>query len=211
MIRMGNRLRELRKAAKLTLNVAAKEMGTTNQMLGMLERGDRQLTQKWMERIAPVYGVKPTQLLEVATTGYLIPLIGEVQAGAWHTAEVHPDPEFFDIPLPAVFVDTKPFALRVIGPSMNMVYPEGTILICCHLTDLNEEPIAGKRYIIEDVEAGDGIETTVKELVIDPDGRPWAWPRSSHPAHQQPIALDEGRDGHTIQIKARVIYSLKIE
>ena len=208
---MNNRLRELRKKEGLTLDQVAKEAGTTNQMVGMLERGERQLTQRWMERLAPALKVKPTELLPLNTTGHRIQLTGNVQAGEWRPAEEMPDPEFFDIPLPENYSKTKPFGLRVVGPSMNLVYPEGSILICCHLTDLNEMPLHGKRYIIEDIEAGDGIETTVKELVIDETGRPWAWPRSNNPAHQQPIALDIGRPGHTILIKARVIYSLRGE
>lgn len=208
---MNNRLRELRKKEGLTLDQVAKEAGTTNQMVGMLERGERQLTQRWMERLAVALKVPPKELLPLSATGHHIPLTGIVQAGAWRTAEEIPDAEFFDIPLPDNFSKNKPFALRVIGPSMNLVYPEGSILICCDLNDLDELPMHGKRYIIEDIEAGDGIETTVKELVIDENGRPWAWPRSNSPDHQQPIALDIGRPGHTIQIKARVIYSLRGE
>jgi transcriptional regulator with XRE-family HTH domain len=209
---MANRLRELRKAAGKTLEQVAKEANTTNQMVGMLERGDRKLTVEWMERLAPPLNAKPSDLLVIDTNHHRIFLQGEVQAGKWRSAdESDIKPEYFDLPLPAAFLQLRPYALRVVGPSMNNVYPEGTILICCHMDDLQEEPITGKRYIIDNIDPSDGIETTVKEFVIDQEGRPWAWPRSNHPNHQTPLALDNGTNGHTIQIRARVVYSLRGE
>ncbi len=196
----------------MTLDEVAKLADTSNQMLGMLERGDRQLTQKWMERLAPIYKVSPSELLPVKSTSHRIQLQGEVQAGKWNARDQQDiELEYFDLPLPEAYENLRPYALRVVGPSMNAIYPEGTILICCHLEDLCEQPIPGKRYIIDNIDPADGIETTVKEFVIDQDGRPWAWPRSNHPLHQEPVALDHGQNGHTIQIKAKVIFSLRGE
>ena len=157
-------------------------------------------------------GKGPKQLDEIATNQHRIHLVGEVQAGKW----VAPNSDgfgedAFDIPLPQVYDGLSPYALRVVGQSMNLVYPEGTILICCHIEKLDEEPIPGKRYIIEDIDPAGDVETTVKELVMDDAGRPWAWPRSSHPQYQTPLALDQGRDGHTIRVAARVIFALRPE
>ncbi|MEP6826973.1 MAG: LexA family transcriptional regulator [Aestuariivirga sp.] len=209
---MKNRLRELRQRLNLSLEEVAQKAGTSNQMVGMLERGDRKLTHEWMERLAPALNAKPADLLPVASTHHSIKVGGEVQAGLWRPPNEHwADDEVLEIPLPEQFQGLRLFALRVRGPSMNLIYPEGTLLICGHLEELHEEPIAGKRYIIEDIDEADGIETTVKELALDDEGRPWAWPRSTHPEHQQPIALDKGRPGHTIRTKARVVFSLKGE
>jgi transcriptional regulator with XRE-family HTH domain len=80
---MSNRLREVRKSLDLTLDEAAKKIGTSNQMLGMLERGDRQLTQRWLEQIAPAYKINPADLLEARPTKtQKISIVGFVGAGA---------------------------------------------------------------------------------------------------------------------------------
>lgn len=209
---MENRIKELRLRKSLSQEELANLVGTSNQQIGRLEKSARELTLTWMKRLAPALGVAPQDLLPVQSSNHSIQLQGNVQAGLWRSSD-HSDieAEYFDIPLPEAYSNLRPYALRVIGPSMNNVYPEGTILICCHLEDLAEQPIPGKRYIINDIDPADNIETTVKEFVLDENGKPWAWPRSSHPLHQEPVALDEGRNGHTIQIKARVVFSLRGE
>jgi transcriptional regulator with XRE-family HTH domain len=209
---MKNRIKELREKLDLSQDDLAQATGTSAQQIGRLEMGKRKLTTDWMQRLAPALNAKPSDLMEIESTHHRIKLQGEVQAGRWRGRdESDVELEYFDIPLPEAYAQLRPYALRVVGPSMNNLYPEGTILICCHLEDLNEQPIPGKRYIIDDIDPADGIETTVKEFVLDESGRPWAWPRSSHPLHQEPVALDEGRNGHTIQIKARVVFSLRGE
>ena len=58
-----NRIREWRKAANLTLDQLAELVGSTNQHLSRLERGERQLNTKWMNRLAPALRCKPSDLL----------------------------------------------------------------------------------------------------------------------------------------------------
>jgi len=80
---MGNRLRELRKKAGLTLQQVAEAVGTTNQQVGMLEWGQRGLTLEWMERLAPVFNVTPQDLI---ATEQPVPIVGYVGAGTRPTA-----------------------------------------------------------------------------------------------------------------------------
>src|SRR6185503_21018784 len=130
-----------------------------------LEKSTRRLTVEWMERLAPPLHVEPAELMAISTSQHRIRLIGEVRAGRWQQPgeeEVH-DGEYFNFPLPEIYARLRPYALRVSGPSMNLVYPQGTILICCHLEDLREDPTPGKFYIIQDIDAHGSIETTVKE------------------------------------------------
>lgn len=209
MLFMNNRIKELREQLKMSQEDLAQAVGTTNQQIGRLEKSRRNLTQKWMERLAPALHVRPPELLPISTFHHRIRLVGAVQAGLFRTVEEEwEDGEIFDIPLPAAYQGLRTFALRVDGPSMNLLYKEGTILICCHLDDLHEQPIPGRKYIIEDRDEAEDIETTVKEFVVDAAGAPWAWPRSDHPDWQQPVRLDVGRPGHTIRMKARVIFAL---
>lgn len=210
---MGNRIRELRKRAGFTLQQLADKTGTTNQQISMLERSTRRLSVEWMERIAPALGVMPTELMAVTDAPQRIRLIGEVRAGLWgEPLETNDhDGEWISIPIPEVYLRLRAYAVRVAGPSMDRVYPDGTILICCHMEELQEEPVSGKRYIIENRDPHGRVETTVKEFARSEDGRPWAWPRSSHPDYQQPIPLDKGQRGHSIALKARVVFALRPE
>lgn len=60
---MANNLRRLRKAAGLTVTAAAARMGTTDNQLGKLERGERRLSDVWIARAAKAYGVDPGALV----------------------------------------------------------------------------------------------------------------------------------------------------
>lgn len=59
---MSNRIRELRKKCGLSQDQLASQVETTAQQIGHLEAGKRQLTQAWMERLAPALGCRPTDL-----------------------------------------------------------------------------------------------------------------------------------------------------
>lgn len=55
---------------------------------------------------------------------------GAVQAGAWAQAMELPRDEWEVVAVPRPDGHKQYFGLRVKGPSMNLVYPEGTILVC---------------------------------------------------------------------------------
>ena len=103
------------------------------------------------------------------------------------------------------------FGLRVVGESMNALYPPGSILDCVAYDGL--EPIPnGKRVIVRRKHFGDGIETTVKEYFRDADGVEWLVPRSHNPAFQAPFRCDmPGDDIEYIQIIATVVASIQPE
>lgn len=61
---MANNLRALREAKGFTQEGLAAEMGTTRSQLIKLERGERQLTPKWIERAAAALGVTLGALIE---------------------------------------------------------------------------------------------------------------------------------------------------
>jgi transcriptional regulator with XRE-family HTH domain len=63
---MSNHIRRLRKKAGLTLEQLADKTETTAQQISRLEKGDRKLTQDWMEVIAPALGVVPAALISDA-------------------------------------------------------------------------------------------------------------------------------------------------
>lgn len=119
-----------------------------------------------------------------------VPIVGEVAAGVWREVPQFDDLQFEEVgeTLPVDvegYERAQLFALRVAGPSMNLVYPEGRYVIAAHPAE------AGMRngdYVVVQRSRAGLIETTLKELVVDGD-RLSLWPRSSDPAFQKPIPL----------------------
>lgn len=120
---------------------------------------------------------------------------GAVQAGLWAEAVEWPPDEWQTITLPRPDAHRNHFGLKVRGPSMNLVYPEGTFLVCVPYLDYGGTLQDGDHVIVERWQ-GDSVEATVKELRQAQDGTIWLWPRSDHPEHQSPIALPRNGDDH---------------
>lgn len=122
-----------------------------------------------------------------------IPVVGIVQAGLWQAeyarpfnsvdefVSVGPDPRYPGIPR---------CAFKVIGDSMNLLYPSGTTVIVVSFFDLARTPKTGEKVIV--VKSVDGYEeATIKEIEILNDGRVALWPRSTNPEYSQAIILPD--------------------
>jgi transcriptional regulator with XRE-family HTH domain len=121
---------------------------------------------------------------------------GSVAAGVWREALEWPPEEWFPYTGGAhVNVDPKRrFGLRVEGESMNEVYPPGTILDCVSIFDA-DVPDSGKNVVVIRKRDDLTLEATVKKYIVDESGRQWLVPRSSHPAFQSAIAVDQPEAG----------------
>lgn len=60
---MTNRIKELRKARKLTQTQLADLCNTSLRMIQFLEKGERQLTQKWAEDLGTALGVQAWEIM----------------------------------------------------------------------------------------------------------------------------------------------------
>lgn len=155
----------------------------------------------------------PPQLVEIMDPFRRVSIVGRVQAGYWAEPgeDASSEPEFLHVPLPEALRSVPVTGLRVEGDSMNKIYPAGTRLICASLYDLHEEePIAGKRYIVRRTRTDGAVEMTVKEVEQDATGKWWLWPRSTDPRHQEPVPFD-AQEGDSIEVTARVLFSLRPE
>jgi len=138
-------------------------------------------------------------------------VIGNVEAGVWRAAVELPREEWEPVGFEprADLAGATRFGLRVRGPSMNRFYPPGTILDCVRFIGSELRPRAGDHIIVYRRGPGDLVEATVKELVDVGDH--WElWPRSTHPDHQAPIALNGAPDddqNEDLQLVAVVIAS----
>lgn len=133
-----------------------------------------------------------------------VPVVGAVEAGAWREPGLWDGGE--DVPIMASAANGDLFALRVVGSSMNLRYPEGTYVIA-RKWEGGDWPV-GKNVIVQRTDGGGKVETTLKELVMGEDGLE-LWPRSSDPRFQEPVMYKA--DDATVEIIGRVISSYRVE
>jgi len=122
-----------------------------------------------------------------------IRVVGEVAAGVFKDTVLYEPADQYemDIPTDPRYGRFKKEGLAVNGPSMNRLYPEGSIVVVVSVFDLAQsadgwEPKTGMRVVVQRINEVGLMEATVKELQIDADGQMWLWPRSDHPQFQQP-------------------------
>jgi SOS-response transcriptional repressor LexA len=138
---------------------------------------------------------EPSDKPDVADTSLIvvpIQVVGHVQAGAWTTALEWPEDQRFDVSAMAPrWMSMHPLlGLEVRGDSMNLVYPEGTILTCIPFDRLDRAPRRLEHLVVAEVDEHGNQESTVKEYQVDRNGVAWLAPRSDNPEHQTPIRLD---------------------
>lgn len=98
------------------------------------------------------------------------------------------------------------------GPSMNRRYLERTVVVFISLIEAQEEPIIGKRYIVERRHPSGEVEHTVKLLHAGSDGKLWLMPESDDPRFQVPISVeDDASDDASVIIIGRVVFAVTRE
>lgn len=115
---------------------------------------------------------------------------GAVEAGRFIDTIERERSEWYpvDIPIPERFRG-KARALEVHGPSMNVEYPDGSVVVWVPSSDVRA-PENGDHVIAISRRVDGKVEATIKEYRVA-DERVWLCPKSDHPAHQTPVALDE--------------------
>lgn len=164
---MQNNVKKIRKERGMTLAQVAQLANTTAQQVGMLERGDRRLSDVWLERLSFALNVDAVQLImDDSYTTAKIPILGLCQAGNW--SEVINDsttPETLNIDVPN---RVNIFAVQVNGDSMEPKFYQGEYLVI----DPNE-PLKPNRYIIAEYHG----ECTVKKYTTT-DGQSYLTPEN---------------------------------
>lgn len=116
----------------------------------------------------------------------LIPVIGEVQAGVWKEAVQFEVEDQYTIEVGQVGGLADAYGLLVIGDSMDLIYPPGTIII---VSPLGTRPLKnGDKVVVQRKLRTGQIEATVKELEII-NGIAKLWPRSKNPKFQEPVNI----------------------
>ena len=117
---------------------------------------------------------------------------GIIQAGHWNKSIQWPRKDWLPITIPddPKYKDLPIFALVVKGDSMNLLFPNGSIIITVNFSDLKRKPEDGECIIITRRDPlTDHYETTLKIVQIRNDDSVWLWPRSNNPDYLKPIQL----------------------
>lgn len=145
-----NRLRDIRKQRKLTLQQVAEACGTTNQMVSLLERGDRKLTVEWLEKLAPVLGVTVAELLDPAQERK-VPVVGYVGAGF----QIFPIDDHIkgagldEVDAPPGLLEKSAVAVIVRGDSMIPVLEEGDVIYYDQQLEGNFDSLIGRMCVVQ--------------------------------------------------------------
>lgn len=187
-----DQLADLRKRKKLTQVDMAERMKVEQSTYQRWEKGKREPSFEQLFKLADILGVPPGSLLDAhiaAPMGPRLYVKGEVAAGVWKSAVELPQDEWQTFTGRAdVTADSDHrFGLRIVGDSMDLVYPPGTIVECVSIFG-RAAVVPGKRVVVVRQNSDNEYEATVKELV-EQDGELWLVPRSRNPAHR-PIKLD---------------------
>jgi len=207
-------LAELRKRKGFTQQTLADEMGVEQPTIQRWEGGKREPTIEQMLELAKVLDVEPGALIDpsiLASIGPRLFVKGEVAAGVWRQAfELAPDEwQSFTGRADVNARSEHRFGLRVIGDSMDEVYPPGTIVECVSVFG-HVEPEPGRRVVVLRTNENNEVEATVKELVAQA-GELWLVPRSSNLTHQPFKVSAPGPGIKQIRIAAVVVASVRPE
>lgn len=212
-----NNLQLIRKRAKLTQGAIADRMGVSVPQVSRWETGHDNIPSGRLPDLADAYSTTIGDIFgsahEYQRAGPRLFVKGRVAAGQWVDSwNIHEDDwEIYTGRADEKAPPSRRFGVRVIGDSMNLVYPEGTILDCVVYD--HEEPIpSGKRVIVVRHRGDGSVEATVKELARDDDGAEWLVPRSSNPSFKafRGDRPDEP-DVSTVEIVAVVVASIRPE
>jgi len=181
----GENIARLRKAQKLSQQQLADIVGVEQPTVQRWEAGARKPNLEKLESLSEALGVEPGAFFTedlIVPVGPKLFVKGAVQAGQWVEAYEWPEDEWqsFNGRAGVVAKMEHRFGLRVIGDSMNLKYPHGSIVECISLFG-HAEAYVGRRVVVVRKRDDQMYEATVKKLV-EQDGELWAVPESSNPA-----------------------------
>jgi transcriptional regulator with XRE-family HTH domain len=212
----GGNISTFRKKRGLTQAQLAHLLSVEQPTVQRWEKDTREPSIQKLKEIAGVLGVTVAELIDsenILPIGPRLFLKGEVAAGVWKEAVELPEEEW------EVFhgrADVKAelqhrFGLRVIGDSMNELYPHGTIVECVS-TFGHIEALPGRRVVIVRKRADGMSEATVKELALDESGHLWAIPKSTNPSFTPfRVSGDQDKDITETRVAAVVVGSYRPE
>ncbi|HGW6361798.1 TPA: hypothetical protein ACNHQ5_004368 [Escherichia coli] len=176
--------------------------------INRLATGAITLTQDWMNLLAEVYAVSPTEILAAPLSENIIRVrvTFALEAKAWSQSHQWKQTDSYEIMIPedSALDGVSLYAGELRGPSCNEKYPEKSVMILSTLKNHPGEIAVGRRYHVR-VRRPDGLtEETIKRLYQDDSGKYWLRPESNHPDHQTWLPLDSRDSENQIELVGRV-------
>lgn len=201
--KVGLRIKDLRRDKGLTQVRLAKMVGVSTSTISKWETGEQGPTAENANSVAEALGVSVDRLLSGGKSGFvqsrtprgvLVPVVGELQAGAWREAVEIPPDDRDSIPffVPPEYRDLQLAAYVVRGNSMNQVFRHGSYVLVASTIANGIRPRNGQNVLVSRRNRDGLYEATLKEYVVSPDGSEWLWPRSTAPEYQAPIRIVDG-------------------
>jgi len=206
---LAKRLVEARRAAKFeTVADAVRFLGVAYPTYAGHENGSSGFRAKTAELYARKFKVSLDWLLtgrgdmrgqgvvpaETELAG--LPVVGNIQAGHWlETAfiDAEGEPEMLPVARDSRFPRARQYALRVVGDSMDLDYPDGSYVTCVDFADSGLGIVEGLTVHVERHRShGQMVEITLK-MIGRRAGGFLLIPRSSNPAYQ-PISFTGRED-----------------
>jgi transcriptional regulator with XRE-family HTH domain len=215
---MKDKIKNLRKRLNLTQVEFAKLLDVDEQStISKWERGDQQPGAERSAKLANLAGMTINEWLGIETGGTrdnsgarTFNVVGELEADAWRESVYWPQERHYTVPFPLPPVSTdmvlQGFIAR--GPSMNVFYPDGSIVFVSRVKKF--KPRNGQRVMVVRRNKEGKCEATVKEYVANADGTEWLWPRSTDPHYQAPVQLKSTPDMH-VDIVGVVVAVIALE
>ena len=187
-----NRIKEVRRAHKLTQAALGELLGTTGPTIQRLENDKRGVSIKWLDKIAVTLNVPVEELLRKPAPNYSegMPVKGQVQAGIWRESESWDEDRYPPLPIgpDPRYSALEQYALRVAGSSMNKVFVDGQYVVCVRWADVGRDLRTGDIVVVERRRGG-LTENTLKRAKIS-KGKVELVPESTDPKWQSPITMD---------------------
>jgi SOS-response transcriptional repressor LexA len=172
-----NQITAVRKRAGLKIDELAEKTGLSTTYISRMERGERNVSLKNLQKIAEALGVAPSELIDQKSVTD-VPILSWVSAGAMARDDVQQDVigeiRMYDLDPRGEWI-----ALRVEGDSMDRISPPGSLI----LVDLTDKALVPNAcYIITDSDN----QATYKRFRSSPSRFE---PVSTNPSHE-PIFPD---------------------
>lgn len=136
--------------------------------------------------------LKDSETMDTAPVRRNIPVLGDVRAGSWERIPDEPDiREWLPMEVPE-YEGANLFAVRVVGRSMDLLYPDGTYVICAPPAEAGLQE--GDCVLVRRRDSSGRAETTLKQIERRKGGGYMLMPRSSDQNHQDPLPLPTSAD-----------------
>lgn len=179
----------------------AEKLGVAPPRITEVIKGKRKIQPKEMPILANLLGLTNTDTATKPISYSVgIPILGRVAVGIWLEQSFVDPNDAEKVTYDRLPGDASPeslFAVTPEGDSMNLAFPDKSILICRHLYNGNGQVKAGD-YVIVERHAHDLRELTCKRLEIADNGDYLLCSESSNPKHSEPIVVPRSIDDEHI-------------